>query len=80
MDEGAPALVRLRSVKSPIAVIWAGKDAARPDAEHYRNMFNTLQPGLPFHVVAGAGHWVMYEAAAEFNATLRKFLAGKAAA
>jgi pimeloyl-ACP methyl ester carboxylesterase len=79
MDEGAPALVRLRSVQSPIAVIWAGKDAARPDAEHYRKMFNTLQPGLPFHVVDGAGHWVMYEASAEFNATLRRFLAGKAA-
>jgi pimeloyl-ACP methyl ester carboxylesterase len=35
-----------------------------------RDLFQKIQPGCPFHVIAGAGHWVLYEAPDRFNATL----------
>ncbi|TAK99492.1 MAG: alpha/beta fold hydrolase [Rhodospirillaceae bacterium] len=77
IEEGAPALDRLKTVRAPVAVIWGGLDAARPDVTHYRQLFDELRPGLPFHVIDGAGHWVMYDAPARFNATLRTLLAGR---
>ena len=33
-----------------------------------------LRPGARAHAIPGAGHWVAYEAAHEFNATLLRFL------
>jgi pimeloyl-ACP methyl ester carboxylesterase len=38
-------------------------------------LFESIQPGCPFVVIPGAGHWVMYEAAAAFNAALIRMLA-----
>jgi len=75
VDQGAPALDRLRGARTRVAVIWGALDAARPDIEHYRQVFNELQPGLPFHVIEAAGHWLMYEAPARFNAIIRCLLA-----
>jgi 2-hydroxy-6-oxonona-2,4-dienedioate hydrolase len=75
MDQGAPALDRLRTARTPAAVIWGGLDAARPNIDHYRQLFNELQPGLPFHVIEGAGHWLMYDASVRCNATIRSLLA-----
>ena len=74
LDEGAPAIDRLRTAHTPIAVIWAGLDAARPNAEDYRRLFNDLQPGAPFRVIEEAGHWLMYDAPARCNATIRDLL------
>ena len=71
----APALDRLKSARTPVAVIWAGLDAARPNTGYYRQVFNELQPGLPFHVIEGVGHWQMFEAPARCNATIRALLA-----
>jgi 2-hydroxy-6-oxonona-2,4-dienedioate hydrolase len=75
IDQGAPALDRLKTARTPVAVIWGGLDAARPNIDHYRELFNELQPGLPFHVIEGAGHWLMYDAPASCNATIRTLLA-----
>jgi 2-hydroxy-6-oxonona-2,4-dienedioate hydrolase len=75
IDQGAPALDRLTAARTPVAVIWGRLDAARPNIDHYRQVFNELQPGLPFHVIEGAGHWLMYDAPASCNATIRSFLA-----
>jgi pimeloyl-ACP methyl ester carboxylesterase len=71
---GAPALDRLKAVRAPLAVIWAGFDAARPNVDHYRQLFEALRPGLPFHVLDDAGHWVMYETPVAFTAMLRTLL------
>ena len=38
------------------------------------------QPGLRFVTIEGAGHWVAFEAAAQFNAALDGFLAAWEAA
>jgi 2-hydroxy-6-oxonona-2,4-dienedioate hydrolase len=75
IDQGAPALDRLKTAHTPVAVIWGGLDAARPNVDHYRQLFNELQPGLPFHVIEGAGHWLMYDVPARCNATIRNLLA-----
>jgi pimeloyl-ACP methyl ester carboxylesterase len=75
IDQGAPALDRLKTAHTPIAVIWGGLDAARPNIDHYRQLFNELQRGLPFHVIEEAGHWLMYDAPARCNATVRSLLA-----
>jgi 2-hydroxy-6-oxonona-2,4-dienedioate hydrolase len=75
IDQGAPALDRLKTARTPVAVIWGRLDAARPNIDHYRQLFNELQPGLPFHVIEGAGHWLMYDSPAPCNATIRALLA-----
>jgi pimeloyl-ACP methyl ester carboxylesterase len=75
VDQGAPALDRLKIARTPVAVIWGALDAARPNIDHYRQLFNELQPGLPFHVIEGAGHWLMYDAPARCNALIRTLLA-----
>jgi 2-hydroxy-6-oxonona-2,4-dienedioate hydrolase len=75
VDQGAPALDRLRTAHTPTAVIWGGKDAARPNVDHYRQLFQEIQPDLPFHIIAESGHWLMYDAPARCNATIRSLLA-----
>jgi 2-hydroxy-6-oxonona-2,4-dienedioate hydrolase len=75
IDGAAPALDRLKAAQTPVAVIWGGLDAARPNVDEYRQLFNELQPGLPFHVIEGAGHWLMYEAPGRCNETIRTLLA-----
>jgi pimeloyl-ACP methyl ester carboxylesterase len=75
VDQGAPALDRLKTAHTPIAVIWGGLDAARPNIDHYRQLFNELQHDLPFRVIEGAGHWLMYDAPAPCNAAIRSILA-----
>lgn len=76
IDGAAPALDRLKTAQTPVAVIWGGSDASRPNIDYYRQLFNELQPGLPFHVIGGAGHWLMYEAPARCNEAIRTLLAG----
>ena len=55
--------------------IWGARDATAgeflPERER---MFHALQPQSRFRVIAGAGHWVAYEAAAAFNTTLTELL------
>jgi pimeloyl-ACP methyl ester carboxylesterase len=74
IDGAAPAVDRLKTAQTPVAVIWGGSDASRPNIDYYWQLFNELQPGLPFHVIEGAGHWLMYEAPALCNETIRTLL------
>jgi pimeloyl-ACP methyl ester carboxylesterase len=45
-----------------------------PRLEDYRRALSSAQPDLDLRMVAGAGHWVTYEAAEEVNALLRDML------
>jgi pimeloyl-ACP methyl ester carboxylesterase len=65
----------LPAIVAPIAGIWGEFDGtAYPHLDQRAALLRQFQPEAPFHVVAGAGHWVQYEAAAEFNRLLRQFL------
>ncbi|MBI3516435.1 MAG: alpha/beta fold hydrolase [Proteobacteria bacterium] len=67
------ALVRLNGTQ--LNGIWGERDATAgaflPDRER---MFRALQPTSRFRVIPDAGHWVAYEAADPFNATLSELL------
>lgn len=55
-----------------LAGIWGEHDAtAVPYLAERREKLEQFRPGATFDIVAGAGHWVQYEAAAEFNRLLR---------
>jgi pimeloyl-ACP methyl ester carboxylesterase len=61
---------------APIGGIWGEFDiTAYPHLDQREALLHSIQPDAPFHVVAGAGHWVQYEAASEFNRLLLNFLA-----
>ncbi len=69
----------LRRVLPEIAArlngIWGAGDVTAPDDLGERAaLFRSVQPKSDFRVVQGAGHWVMYEAAEPFNATLLDML------
>ncbi|SHH20473.1 Pimeloyl-ACP methyl ester carboxylesterase [Pollutimonas bauzanensis] len=56
-------------------VIWGELDAvAYPHIEERERFIRSLCPGATFHVVPGAGHWVAYEAARQFNSLLAQYL------
>ena len=63
------------AVKNPVAGIWGEHDhAVQGETDRPRAVLQRLQPGSRFEVVAGAGHWVAYEAAEAFAAALRGLL------
>jgi pimeloyl-ACP methyl ester carboxylesterase len=65
----------LPAIRARIGGIWGGRDAfAGPDLTGYREALASVSPALDLRVIAGAGHWVIYEAAAEVNAALREML------
>jgi 2-hydroxy-6-oxonona-2,4-dienedioate hydrolase len=67
----------LPSFKGRLASIWGEHDAtAGPYLDERREKLDMFKPGSTFDVIAGAGHWVQYEAPDEFNALLRKRLNG----
>jgi pimeloyl-ACP methyl ester carboxylesterase len=65
----------LGSVTAQLNGIWGERDATAgeflPDREA---LLRELQPRARFRAIPGAGHWVAYEAADEFNATLSELL------
>jgi pimeloyl-ACP methyl ester carboxylesterase len=65
----------LTRVHAQINGIWGARDATAgeflPDRER---TLRELQPGARFRTIPGAGHWVAYEAADAFNATLTELL------
>jgi pimeloyl-ACP methyl ester carboxylesterase len=67
---------KLDQVRLPLAGIWGERD---PMTGHYvetrRELLRRLDPGCPFVVIEGAGHWVQYDASGEVNATLTSWLA-----
>jgi pimeloyl-ACP methyl ester carboxylesterase len=65
----------LPNVTARLAGIWGERDSyAAAYMDTRRDLFRSIQPGCPFHVIEGAGHWVIYEAADAFNALLLDLL------
>ena len=73
-DTLARAMRRIHG-DTAIAGIWGEKDVID---EFYldktRNLFQTIRPDCAFRVIENAGHWVMYERPAAFNAALLEIL------
>jgi 2-hydroxy-6-oxonona-2,4-dienedioate hydrolase len=58
-------------VKARLDGIWGERDAtAYPHLDDRARALRDIQPGARFEVIAGAGHWVQYEAADRFNPIL----------
>lgn len=56
--------------------VWGEADVtAHPGVPEIEALFREIQPGCPFEVFPGVGHWAAYEAADRFNALLAEFLA-----
>jgi pimeloyl-ACP methyl ester carboxylesterase len=65
----------LGSVTAQINGIWGERDAtAVPWLADRETLLREIQPRARFRVIPGAGHWVAYEAADAFNATLSALL------
>jgi 2-hydroxy-6-oxonona-2,4-dienedioate hydrolase len=65
----------LPRVAARIAGIWGERDVtAMHDLPARARLLRSIQPGAPFLVIAGAGHWVQYEAAEAFDAALLSVL------
>ncbi|HEX9822317.1 MAG TPA: alpha/beta fold hydrolase [Methylomirabilota bacterium] len=63
-------------IRARIAALFGGRDAfAVPYLDERRETLARFQSDLDFRVVAGAGHWVNYEAPATVNRALREMLA-----
>jgi pimeloyl-ACP methyl ester carboxylesterase len=58
-------------IKARIDGIWGERDAtAYPHLDDRARALRNIQPDARFEVIPGAGHWVQYEAADEFNPLL----------
>ena len=66
----------LPAVRLPVRAIWGGLDqTALPPIEESYAALRSGHPELVARTIPGAGHWVMYEAAAAYNAALLELLA-----
>ena len=67
----------LPQVKARLAGIWGERDAtAYPHVAERARLLRSIQPAARFATVPGAGHWVQFEAAEQFNPLLAEFAAG----
>jgi len=65
----------LARVRVPLRAIWGERDVlARPDVEACFSVLRLHHPELVTRTIPGAGHWVMYEAADDYNAALAELL------
>jgi pimeloyl-ACP methyl ester carboxylesterase len=65
----------LAGFKGKLAGIWGDRDAtSAPYIAERKAFVQTMQPGAPFEIVPGAGHWVQYEAHEVFNPLMRDLL------
>ncbi len=70
-DSLARRLREMAAAGLPIQGIWGERDATAGDLLHTRRaLFRAVQPGCPFHIVPGAGHWAAFEAPDEINRIL----------
>ncbi|HTV45975.1 MAG TPA: alpha/beta fold hydrolase [Stellaceae bacterium] len=68
-------LQALPRVTARLSGIWGGRDAgAGPYLDERRRVLDSIQPGLRFEVIPGAGHWVAYEAADAFTPLLAEIV------
>jgi pimeloyl-ACP methyl ester carboxylesterase len=65
----------LEKVAAPVNGIWGERDApANPRAPQRVAALRALRPDADVRMIAGAGHWVAYEAPEQFNAMLLEML------
>jgi pimeloyl-ACP methyl ester carboxylesterase len=65
----------LRELRLPVKSIWGGRDVvATPSVAARIERLREHHPELVARVIEGAGHWVMYEAAEEFDRALVEVL------
>jgi pimeloyl-ACP methyl ester carboxylesterase len=70
----------LEKATAPINGIWGEMDTvAWPNVQARLDVLREIDPTLLSHVILGAGHWVAYEAAEEFNVALLRILAEREA-
>ncbi len=66
----------LPKVSARLAGIWGGADCyARDYMDERRALFHAAQLKAPFHVIDGAGHWMIYETPAEFHTVFLQSMA-----
>ena len=64
----------LPRVKARLGGIWGERDAtAYPHVGERARILRGIQPGAPFATIPGAGHWVQFEAAEQFNPLFAQF-------
>lgn len=65
----------LKDVSAPLRSIWGRNDViAHPNVETCLEVIGEHHPELIAEIIEDAGHWVMFEKAAQFNAALRRML------
>ena len=65
----------LPEITARVNGIWGAGDVTAPeDLGERAALFRSIQPAADFRIVQGAGHWVAYEAADQFNAILLDML------
>jgi pimeloyl-ACP methyl ester carboxylesterase len=65
----------LPTIRTHLNAIWGEFDStAYPYFEERETLLRGHQPGIDLRYIAGGGHWVAYERAAEFNAMLPQML------
>jgi pimeloyl-ACP methyl ester carboxylesterase len=69
-------LDRLPAVSASVCALWGMRDAVAIDTLEQRvQALRSVQPAAEIHLIPHAGHWLAYEAAEQFNAITREFLA-----
>ena len=64
----------LPRIKAPLDGIWGERDAtAYPHVEERKRILQSVQPQARFTIVPGAGHWVQFEAADDFNRIITEY-------
>jgi pimeloyl-ACP methyl ester carboxylesterase len=75
----ARAIWELLRGRGQLNAIYGEWDAiVRPHVQWRLDLVHGLRPGARAHAIPGAGHWVAYEAAEAFNATLLRYLTEQA--
>jgi pimeloyl-ACP methyl ester carboxylesterase len=64
----------LPEVKVPVDAIWSEFDRPHPDPALQEAVIRRSHPDCDFRVIAGAGHWAMYERPEAFDAALLDML------
>ena len=64
----------LPDIPVPVDAIWGELDRPHPDPAVQAAAIRSVRPEADFRVIAGAGHWAIYERADAFNAVLVEML------
>jgi pimeloyl-ACP methyl ester carboxylesterase len=67
-------LEALPRIAAQVDAVWGECDRPHPNPPVQEAALRRFHPNLDFRVIAGAGHWVMYEQPAQFNRVLLDLL------